>query len=112
MDGLGRLIRQKLLDKCFPVETTLGNARITPMEILDAASTCDRLLVLLARDTGRLPGSLVRDTKVEFVSVPGAESGKITLLAVQPDQHDGGPLEFDVRTTAALAEHIVNEMVS
>lgn len=108
-EGLGALIGQKLLAKMFPVVITPGVANLTPANILKMAAGNDRLMVLLARDSGLLPGSLARDTKPEFGIDPGEAAGKVTTLAVQPDAV-GGFAAFDVRTTAALAEHIVREM--
>ncbi len=108
-EGLGALIGQKLLAKMFPVVITPGVANLTPANILKMAAGNDRLMVLLARDAGRLPGSLSRDTKPEFGIDPGEAAGKVTTLAVQPDAV-GGLATLDARTTAALADHIVREM--
>jgi len=111
-DGLGERLRQKLADRMFPIMTTSGDAEITPADIFLAAGTCDRLLVLLAKDMGRLPASLVHDINGEFVSVPAESAGKVTTLVVQPRAEGPGPAEFDNGTAAALAEHIVREMAS
>jgi hypothetical protein len=110
-DGLGCQIRQKLLAKLFPIETMAGDAKIDPAHIVQSAGTCDRLIVLLAKDAGRLPGSLVRDTKSEFVSVSGEGASKVTTLVVQPDT-EPGLLDFHPRTMSTLAEHIVSDMAS
>ena len=110
--GLGWQINHKLIDRRFPVATAPGNAEITPTEILKTASTCDRLMLLRAKDTGRLPGTLARDTKPEFASESEQSEGKVTTLMVQPDSTEGGFSGFDRRTTGALAEHIVQEMAS
>ncbi len=109
-EGLGGLIRQKLIDMMFPIVATPGNVPITPSNLLKAASKYDRLMVLVAKDIGRLPGSLARDTKAE-ISAPGEGSAKITTLEVQPDAI-GGLDGLDHRVTQALAEHIVREMAS
>ena len=110
-DGLGGQISHKLRDRLYAVEVTEDEvAAITPVALLDAARTCDRLLVLLAKDTGRLPGSLVRDTLGGFASALCENSGNITTLVVQPPSPGDRCLEFDERTTAALAEHIAQEM--
>jgi DNA-binding response OmpR family regulator len=110
-EGLGALVCQKLLDRLFPMETVLGDASIEPTGILKAAGTCDRLVVLLAKDCGLLPGSLVRDTKAEFISISGDGASKVTILAVQPTTA-GGVADLDVVTTAALAEQIVCDLAS
>ena len=68
--------------------------------------------MLLAQDAGRLPGSLVRDAKSEFVSLSGKGADKVTTLVVQPNPTDSGPLVFDPVTIESLAEHLVREMAS
>jgi hypothetical protein len=110
-DGLGFQIRQKLLARLFPIETMAGDAKIDPAHIVQSAGTCDRLIVLLAKDAGRLPGSLVRDTKSEFVSVSGEGASKVTTLVVQPES-ESGSLDLHPRTMSMLAEHIVSDMAS
>jgi DNA-binding response OmpR family regulator/glycine cleavage system H lipoate-binding protein len=110
--GLGWQIRRRLADQAFPIVTTPGDADVTPAAVLAAAGTYDRVMVLLAQDTGRLPGSLVRDTKAEYVSASRENAGRVTTLVVQPDLTADDILGFDERTTAALAEHIVQEMAA
>ena len=110
--GIGYEIRRKLAEWMFPVVTTPGEARISPTDIVKAAGTCDRLMVLTAKDSGRLPGSLIRDTKAEFGSVSGEKTSKVTTLEVQPDPTGAGLAGLDDRTAAALAEHISQEMAS
>jgi DNA-binding response OmpR family regulator/glycine cleavage system H lipoate-binding protein len=110
--GLGFVLRQKLLDRLFPIETILGETKINAPEIMQAAGVCDRVVVLLAKDIGRLPGSLVRDTKSEFISVSGEGGGNVTTLVIQPLWPEDGVAGFDGRSTEALAEHIVNDLAS
>jgi CheY-like chemotaxis protein/glycine cleavage system H lipoate-binding protein len=110
-EGLGALLCQKLLDRLFPMETVLGDASLKPTDILKTAGTCDRLVVLLTKDCGLLPGSLLRDTKAEFISISGDGASKVTILAVQPGA-TGGLSDLDATTTAALAEQIVCDMAS
>lgn len=111
-EGLGAEIRKRLLDKLFPVESTAGESKVNPSDILAAAVSCDHLVVVLTRDANRIPGSLLRDTKSEFVSVSGEGAGKVTTLVVQTDPATGAPAVFDGRITAMLAEHIVADMAS
>ncbi len=115
-EGLGQRIGQKLLAQMFPVVVTPGEAQLTPANILKAAEACDRVMVLLARDSGLLPGGLARDTKPDFEVEPGelpasAPVGKLAMLSVQPDRL-GGFACLDARTIAALADHIVWDMAS
>ncbi len=113
-EGLGHQISEKLLANLFPVVVTPGENHLTPANILKAAGNCDRVMVLLARDSGLLPGGLARDTKPDFEAgsvQPGGAVGKVTTLSVQPDAF-GGVACLDARTIAALAEHIVWDMSS
>lgn len=110
--GLGANIRQKLLDRLLPVDTIPGDASLKPLDLLEAASTCDHLVILVAREMGRLPGSLVRDTQAEYVAVPASGAGYISTLIIQPDPAGGGIAGLAPRTLAALAEHVVQEMLS
>ncbi len=115
-EGLGLQIGQKLLAQMFPVVVTPGETQLTPANILKAGEACDRVMVLLARDSGLLPGGLARDTKPDFDVEPGdpqagAAAGKVAMLSVQPDKL-GGFACLDARTIAALADHIVWDMAS
>ncbi|MBN2474424.1 MAG: response regulator [Pirellulales bacterium] len=111
-EGLGRDLLQHLANRSFPIVTTPGDAKIDPENVLKAAGGCHRVMVLLAGETGRLPGSLVRDTKAEYVTAAGESAGRVTTLVVQPEANRGRMACFDRRTTAALVEHIVQEMAS
>jgi len=68
-------------------------------------------MVLLAKDSGLLPGTLTRDAKPDFGIDPGETAGRVATMAVQPDSL-GGFACLDVRTIAALADHIVWDMAS
>jgi DNA-binding NtrC family response regulator/glycine cleavage system H lipoate-binding protein len=110
-EGVGLQISQRLLARLLPVVVTPGEAYLTPANIFKTAAICDRVMVLLARDTGRLPGSLSRDAKPEFDVDPGDAAGKVAILTVQPDAL-GGFACLDARTISALADHIVWDMAS
>jgi FixJ family two-component response regulator len=110
-EGLGWEIGQRLLAMMFPVVVEPGEANLTPANILKTAGACDRVLVLLARDSGLLPGSLARHSKPDFGIESGDVAGKVTTLAVQPDAV-GGIAGLDPRTRTSLADHIVREMAS
>jgi CheY-like chemotaxis protein/glycine cleavage system H lipoate-binding protein len=111
-EGLGQLLRHKLMQRQFPLESSPSQRDITPMNILSEVTHCDRLIVLLAQDIGQLPGSLVRDTKAEYVALVGAGADKVTTLLVQPTGNDANPLGFEPCVTDALADHLVREMAS
>lgn len=110
--GLGWRIKNKLAEWMFPMITSSGEADISPTNIVRKAGTCDRVMVLVANDAGRLPGTLVRDTKAEFGSVAGEKTSRVTSLEVQPDPLGAGFQGLDDRTKIALAEHIAQEMAS
>lgn len=111
-DGLGQLLRQKLLQRRFPLESSLDEIQITPMNLLSLTDRCDRLIVLLAQDFGRLPGSLARDTKAEYVALVGPGADKVTTLLVQPTGLAEHPLEFEPSVIDSLAEYLVREMAA
>jgi CheY-like chemotaxis protein/glycine cleavage system H lipoate-binding protein len=111
-DGLGQLLRHKLMQLRFPLESSPSQSDITPMNILSAANRCDRLIVLLAQDIGRLPGGLTRDTKAEYIALVGSGADKVTTLLVQPSGSEASPLAFESGVTEALADHLVREMAS
>jgi DNA-binding NtrC family response regulator/glycine cleavage system H lipoate-binding protein len=110
-EGVGLQITQRLLSRMLPVVVAPGEAYLTPANIFQTAAGCDRVMVLLARDAGRLPGSLSRDAKPEFDVDPGDAAGKVAILTVQPDAL-GGFACLDARTVSALADHIVWDMAS
>ncbi|MGO9114958.1 MAG: response regulator [Thermoguttaceae bacterium] len=110
-EGLGLQIGQKLLAQMFPVVVAPGETQLTPANILKAGEACDRVMVLLARDSGLLPGGLARDTKPDFDVEPSETLGKVAMLSVQPDKL-GGFACLDARTIAALADNIVWDMAS
>jgi DNA-binding response OmpR family regulator len=111
-EGLGQLIRQRLLARLLPIETSLGDWVITPTNIVKVAGLCDRVVVLMAREVDRLPGSLLRDTKAEFVAVAGQDVGNVTTLVIQPAKQEGGLAGLDDATLGVLADHIVNDLAS
>ncbi|HPD29224.1 MAG TPA: hypothetical protein PLL20_04465 [Phycisphaerae bacterium] len=110
-NALGAWICRKLRQRLIPYEMISGQGGLTPAVIRDEANRCDRLVVLAARDTGRLPGSLVRDSRGELVTVPPELAGKVIGLVVQPDPAGGAVGRTEVLTAASLAEHVVVEML-
>lgn len=110
--GLGLLLRHKLMQERFPLESSPSETPITPMNLLSAATHCDRVLVLLAKQHGQLPGSLTRDTKAEYVAMVGAGADKVTTLLVEPSDVAEYPLAFEPPVVEALADYLVREMAS
>jgi len=109
-EGLGWHIARRLQELTLPAVITAGEASLNPANLRKAAAACDRLVVLSAKDSGLLPGGLARDSAPGFEALPAELAGRTTVLGVQPDAV-GGLAALDLRTTAALAEHIVREMI-
>jgi DNA-binding response OmpR family regulator len=110
--GVGFLLIQSILDGAYPIQVRVGADKITPAKIMEEASDCDRLLILLAEDAGRIPGSLVWGAETDLVKAAGEAGQKATAFVVQPESLEGVPLVFDARTSRALAEHILERMTS
>lgn len=111
-EGLGWYIRCQLSDRQLPIKTASGIGRISQLKLLTAASMCERLLVLVAKDIQRLPGTMVRDTKGECFPVPREIQEMTTALVIQPLSADSGLEGFDDQTMEAIAEHVADEMAS
>ena len=111
-EGLGGQILRRLTDQAIRVKTNSGDEAIVPTSVLKAASTCDRVIVLLARDTGRFRGALRQDITAEYVSDTGVSASKVATLVVQPGPNGDGLTGLDERSVAFLADHIVQEMAS
>jgi len=104
--GLGLRLIDKILKGFYPIQTT-RTARPTGLdrrEILREAGECDLLLVLRAEDQGRVPGSVALELRDE-----GAAT-RTTTITVQPGTSKDSPLAFDVRTTEAMANFVLEMM--
>jgi DNA-binding response OmpR family regulator len=110
-EGMGGIVRRNLLDRLMPIEMIAGEGKINPANIVNHAAACDRLIVLLLGDAERLPGSLIRDTKSEFITITGDTASKVTTLAIQSGPDGNLPL-LDCRTQTMLALHIANEIAT
>jgi DNA-binding response OmpR family regulator/glycine cleavage system H lipoate-binding protein len=105
--GLGYRLVAKILERYCPLETTLTArpAGLDEAEILREACECDLLLVLRAGDTGRVPGCVTIEPQRE------ESSTGTSMITVQPET-SSGLLAFDARTTEALADFILEMMMS
>ena len=108
--GLGQRIVQRIQEASFPIRVTLGAAPVGATEIGRAAEISDRIVLLEARDLGRIPGTLVREASGRLAQKAGEAGHKVTTLAVQPAGAE--PFAFDELTLDALATAIVAEMAS
>jgi DNA-binding response OmpR family regulator len=110
-EGMGGIIRRNLLDRLMPIEMIAGESKINPTNIINHAGACDRLIVLLTGDAGRWPGSLIRDTKSEFITITGDTASKVTTLVIQSGA-DGNLPTLDCRTQNMLALHVAREIAT
>jgi FixJ family two-component response regulator/glycine cleavage system H lipoate-binding protein len=110
-EGMGGIIRRNLLDRLMPIEMIAGESKINPSNIVNHAAACDRLIVLLTGDAGRLPGSLIRDTKSEFITITGDTASKVTTLVIQSGP-DGNLPTLDCRAQTMLALHVATEIAT
>jgi CheY-like chemotaxis protein/glycine cleavage system H lipoate-binding protein len=110
--GLGLLLRHKLLQERFPLTSSSNETPITPMNLLNAAAHCDRVIVLLPQPHGRLPGSMTRDTKAEYIALVGAGADKVTTFLVEPSDLSKYPLAFEPDVVEALADNLIREMAA
>ena len=109
--GLAGQIEQRLAEAGFSAAMTPGEADLAPAAIAKDAAACERLIVLLARDGGGLPGALARGLPADCAPPSADLAPRITWLTIQPDAV-GGLGGLEPRTLAALAGHIVREMLS
>jgi CheY-like chemotaxis protein/glycine cleavage system H lipoate-binding protein len=115
--GLGRQLIGKILDQAFPIETTRGVDKNSPADsfgqtkIRTESNQCDGLFVLVAKGMHKLAGCLgINADKDVLDAISPDVRRKTTLLVIEPTGKL--PLELDVRTTDALADHILHQMVS
>ena len=110
-EGLGALVRQQAAGAAVPDRDLVRRTRDHAGSIAQGGRALRSGGRAAGPGLGRLPGSLVRDTKAEFVSSAGkTEPGKVTTLVVQPDAAGEGLPGFDAATIDALAEHLVHDM--
>jgi DNA-binding response OmpR family regulator len=108
--GLGQRIIQRVQEASFPIRVTLGAAAVGPTDVGRAAEISDRIVLLEARDIGRIPGTLVREASGRLAQKAGDAGRKCTTLAVQPAGDE--PFAFDELTLDALASAVVAEMAA
>jgi DNA-binding response OmpR family regulator/glycine cleavage system H lipoate-binding protein len=104
--GLGHRLVAKILERYCPLETTL-TARpdgLDEAKIRSEAECCDTLLILRSGAAGEVPGSVKIDR--EKTDPPGT-----IRVTVKVDESRGLPLVFDSRTTEALADFILQQIM-
>jgi DNA-binding response OmpR family regulator len=111
-DGPGMEVLRRLADAGVPVRVTLGPGPLSPMEIWTAAHDGDRVLLLQAQGTRRIPGTLTRDPAHALAIHATDAAPRVTTFLVQPSTSNRGLLWFDEQTNDALAEVLVDLMLS
>jgi DNA-binding response OmpR family regulator len=107
-DGLGWFIRNELHNRMWAVKAESHPGAITAARLIALASMCEHLLVVVAREVGRLPGALVVDEQHRLFALPPEIAQRATTLIVQPAAAGKGLAGFDQGTASALAEHIAD----
>ena len=110
--GLGLALRNKLLERLLPLETGLGNLRMTPTRVLREAAKSNRVIILMTSDTLRIPGSLASHRHGSLTPFVGVEIENGCVLTIESTTATAGIPKLNAATLDALAEHIVDEIVA
>lgn len=110
--GLGLELRNKLLERLLPLETGLGNLKMTPTRVLREAAKSDRVIVLTTSDTLRIPGSLAPYRHGSLTPFVGVEVENGCVLTIESTSGSTSMPKLDAATLNALAEHIVDEILT
>jgi DNA-binding NtrC family response regulator/glycine cleavage system H lipoate-binding protein len=107
--GVGRQLIRAIQSRAMPIQVTLGYGALSPTELQQEIDLSQRVVVIEAVDSGRLQGSLQRGPGTGRVPEPAAE--RVVVLSIQPGRSESGTMALDMRTTEALVEHILREMI-
>jgi DNA-binding response OmpR family regulator len=110
-DGVGRLVLDGIRELGVPAKITLGSEGLSTLDIWQLAKECDRGFLLMPQDSGRVPGTLVREALHTPWTPEGLAEDRIVTLVVQAAPQ-GAPLAFDPRTNDSLADLILDRMTS
>lgn len=110
--GVGQQLIQMLLDAGSPIQVDLGAKKLLQMEVLRESSDCDRLLILMAADTNRLPGSVTREVWRDITRMTGETADKVVTLTVQPPSAESSALNYDRRTNQTLASMLFEALTN
>lgn len=109
--GLGLVLRSKLLERLLPLETGLGDLKMTPTRVLRESASSNRVIVLATSDMSRIPGSMTPYRHGSLTRFVGIEAENVTVLAIQPMAGSMAMPKLDSAALADLAEHIINELL-
>jgi len=110
--GLGLALRSKLLERLLPLETGLGDLKLTPTRVLREAAGNQRVVVLMTADMSRIPGSMARYRHGSLTEFVGVEAENVTVLAIQSLPGNPAMPKLDPAAVEALAEHILHEILA
>lgn len=110
--GLGLALRTKLLERLLPLETGLGDLKLTPTRVLQETLKSDRVLVLTTVESSRIPGSLVPFRHGNLAELTGIDAKNLAVLAIQPLPGSQALPNLDADAVAALADHIIDEILA
>jgi len=108
--GLGLQLRDIIFARNYPITFTLGAKDFNVIELIEETDKCDKLILLEAKDAGRIPGSATVIAGSEMLKGMGANEQKVQTVAVQPGPEKSAPLVYDGRTAKGLAEFLLREM--
>jgi len=108
--GLGLQLRDTIFARNYPITFTLGAKDFNVIELIEETDKCDKLILLEAKDTGRIPGSVVVTAGSDMLKGMGANEQKVQTVTVQPGAEKSAPLVYDGRTSRGLAEFLLKEM--
>ncbi|MBI1387152.1 MAG: hypothetical protein GC154_01720 [bacterium] len=106
-EGVGRALLETMLAHYLPIQTAYGARNHTPADWLREASRCQRLLVVDAEFSGRIPGQ-IRCEPIGAGDPWFAGCGQAWRVLIQPEE-GGRPFEPDA--AAALAAHLYRLMM-
>lgn len=110
--GLGLTLRSKLLQRLLPLETGLGDLKLTATRVLRETLKSDRVVVLTTYEMSRIPGSLVPYRYGSLTEFTGIEAVNLTVLAIQAVPGSPSMPKLDPVIVEALAEHIIDEILA
>ncbi|MBN1503761.1 MAG: response regulator [Candidatus Eisenbacteria bacterium] len=108
--GLGLQLRDIIFAGNYPITFTLGSKDFNVIELIEETDKCDRVILLEAKDTGRIPASATVTAGSEMLKGMGANEQKVQTVTVQPGPEKSAPLVYDGRTSKGLAEFLLKEM--
>jgi len=114
--GLGYLLTKELLDMGFPMETNYSRScksvddAVEIQDITKEKEKNDRIIILQAKDMGKIPGSISKD--IQEYKNKNTSVNLLINIFIQPPSGEKREVEFDDYTTIALKDIIKTEMIS